>query len=85
MKEEQFHTVELTAIRQITVEDILRKGTLTQNLDYAVPIPTRPIGIPQQNRDMGFQMLQIRGGVIDYGAVEADRSKFERYRGRLGC
>ena len=86
MEEKHFHTVELSTIKQITVEDILTgQGISTENLDYASPVPTRPIGIPHQSRDMGFQTLQIQYGAIDYGAVEMSNSKFEQYRGRLGC
>ena len=85
MSEEQFHTVELSKIKQITMEDIMSKGSLAENLDYSTPVPTRPIGIPHQNRDMGFQMFQIQYGAIDPGTVEMNNSKFEQYRGRLGC
>ena len=86
MKEEQFYTIELSAIEQITIEDIvIGKGTSTKNLEYSAPVPTSRIGLPQQSRDMGFKILQIRGGLIDYGAIESSNSKFEQYRGRLGC
>ena len=86
MEDKQFHTVDISTIKQITVEDILSgKGTPTENLDYSSPIPTRSIGIPHQSSDMGLNILQIKYGVIDYGAVEISNSKFEQYRGRLGC
>ena len=86
MKEKQFHTVELSKIKQITVEDILNgKRVPTENLDYASPVPTSPIGIPHQSRDMGLKILQIQYGAIDYGAVEISNSELEQYRGRLGC
>ena len=86
MKDKQFHTVDLSTIKQITVEDILSgKGTATENLDYSSPIPTRPIGIPHQSNDMGLSILQIECGMIDYGAVEISNSQFEEYRGKLGC
>ncbi len=86
MKEEQFHTVELSKIKQITVEDILKGTSISsQHLDYASPVPTSPIGIPHQSRDMGLKILQIQYGAIDYGAVEMSNSQFEQYRGRLGC
>ena len=85
MSEEQFHTVELLKIKQITMEDITSKGTPTENLDYSIPVPTRPIGIPHQNRDMGFQIFKIQYGAIAFGTVEMNNSKLEQYRGRLGC
>ena len=86
MKEKQFHTVDLSTIKQITVEDILTgKGTSIENLDYSLPVATRPIGIPHQSSDMSLNILQIECGAIDYGAVEMGNSKFEQYRGRLGC
>ena len=86
MKEEQFYTIKLSAIKQITIEDIVMgKGISTKNLEYSAPVPTSRIGLPQQSSDMGFKILQIRNGMIDYGAVESSSSKFEQYRGRLGC
>ena len=86
MKEKQFYTVDLSTIKQITVEDILTgKGTSIENLDYSLPVPTRPIGIPHQNNDMSLNILQIKCGTIDYGAVEMSNSKCEQYSGRLGC
>lgn len=86
MKEKQFHTVDLSTIKQITVEEILTgKGTSIENLDYSLPVPTRPIGIPHQSNDMSLNILQIKCGAIDYGAVKMGNSKFEKYRGRLGC
>lgn len=86
MKERQFHTVEISTIKQITVEDILTgKGISSQNLDYSSPIPTRPMGIPHQNRDNGLQVVQTKWGATNYETFVISNSEMEQYRGRLGC
>ena len=86
MEERQFHTVKLSTIKQISVEDILTgKGISSQNLDYSSPIPTRPMGIPHQNRDNSLQVIQTKWGAIDYETFVISNSELERYRGRLGC
>ena len=86
MEEKQFHTVELSTIKQITVEEIMTgKGMATESLDYSSSVPTRPIGIPQQSRDIGLQVIQTKCGAIDYGTFMIGNSELERYRGRLGC
>lgn len=86
MEEKQFHMVEPSTIKQITVEDIMiGKGISSQNLNYSSPIPTRPIGIPQRSRDIGLQVIQTKCGAIDYGTFMIGNSELEGYRGRLGC
>ena len=86
MEENQFHTVELSTIKQITVAEIVAgKGALRENLNYSAPVPTGSIGIPHQSKDIGLQVIQTKGGAIDYGAVSIGNSELEQYRGRLGC
>jgi len=86
MEDRQFYTVDPSTIKQITVKDILTgKGISTENIDYLSPVPTSPIGIPHQNRDMGFQMSKIYYGETRSAVGEIGDSKFEQYRGRFGC
>lgn len=86
MEEKQFHTVELSTIKHITVEDIMTgKRIANENLDYSSSIPTGPIGIPHQNRDNSLQVIQTKWGAINYEVFMNSNSKLEQYRGRLGC
>ena len=60
MEDRQFHTVDPSTIKQITVSDILSaKGIGTENLDYSSPVPTRPIGITHQSSGMGLNSFPI--------------------------
>jgi len=71
MKDRQFHTVDLSAIKQITVEDIMSaKGIQTKNLDYSSPVSIRTISIRHQGSGVSLSTFQIGLSVINCGAVE---------------
>jgi hypothetical protein len=82
MEDNQFHTVNQTAIEQITVEDILTaKGIAPESLDYSVPVPISFQGIPHRTEDV---WLQVQCGGIDPAAIAATNPNLEQYRGRMG-
>ena len=85
--EDKFHTVELSTVKQVTIDDILTGRKISaENLDYSSPVHTGSINIPHQNRNNGLQIIRVECGVLGYGStISISNSKFEQYRGRLGC
>ena len=87
MEDKQFHTVELSTVKQVTVDDILTGRKISaENLDYSLPVHTSSIGIPHQSRNNGLQITRIECGAVGYESITfMSNSEFEQYRGRLGC
>lgn len=66
-KPEEFHTVDLSSLQNITVEEILAGGGIDpEEMNYTVPVPTTNQIIPHSSRDSWFQ---VEFGGLDPGAI----------------
>jgi hypothetical protein len=76
---EEFHTIDASSLKSITVEEILSGGGVDpEEIDYTVQVPTANQKITNSARDTWFQ-VQF-GGIIQ--PVSEDETS--KHRGTLG-
>lgn len=76
---EEFYTIDATALKKITVEEILSGGGVDpEKIDYSVQVPTANQNIAHNNRDTWFQ--------VEFGGIIQPSSEDEtsKHRGTLG-
>lgn len=76
---ENFYTVDLSSLQNITVEEILSGGGIEpEEMDYTVPVPTTSQSIPHTSRDSWFQ--------VEFGGLDPSTlpQRVPKTRGNLG-
>ena len=86
MSYSEFHSVDIERINKLTIEDIVTgNGLKASGISYSNPVPTKAVGLPESTKYNGSAYLGSRHGSVDARYCVAKTSKYEQYRGRLGC